>query len=247
MGRIRCELEDSQEAETGGRINAKSVLLESEEGHCVKLDLQQVSTGIILIPGQIIAVEGMNVDGNCVIVTELHDRVESKFERSPKRVGSMREEHGSGSIGIHSKSAEERQNLICTLTYNFFRLCSCTDSSLLKVLIAAGPFATPGTLSFQPLDDLLAQVSVARPNLLILIGPFADDSHSSSLEVHPEEMFSELILSRIRACVENLNADGVFTDVTIVPSLKDAFSDFVVPQPPVELDPGKHSFQFTSM
>mmetsp|Transcript_38565 Transcript_38565/g.152166 ORF Transcript_38565/g.152166 Transcript_38565/m.152166 type:complete len:354 (-) Transcript_38565:3180-4241(-) len=76
VGRIRVELErgsNTDGVQTRSRINAKSTLLESDEGNVVKLDLDQVSSGVALAPGMVVAVEGVNADGRKISVSALHD------------------------------------------------------------------------------------------------------------------------------------------------------------------------------
>ncbi|XP_047110076.1 DNA polymerase alpha subunit B isoform X1 [Schistocerca piceifrons] len=66
-GRVCCD--------ANGRLNPTSVLLESEQsfgcGKSVALDLSQLET-YSLFPGQIIAIEGVNLDGKKVIVKKLY-------------------------------------------------------------------------------------------------------------------------------------------------------------------------------
>ncbi|CAG7836305.1 unnamed protein product [Allacma fusca] len=61
----------------------------------------------------------------------------------------------------------------------------------LNIMIAAGPFTPPDSLSFEAFDDLLEKIKEVKPGVCILLGPFLDDAHAkldefveSSREVH---------------------------------------------------------------
>eukprot|EP00172_Hildenbrandia_rubra_P002641 Plantae.Rhodophyta-Hildenbrandia_rubra.ctg364.p1 GENE.Plantae.Rhodophyta-Hildenbrandia_rubra.ctg364~~Plantae.Rhodophyta-Hildenbrandia_rubra.ctg364.p1 ORF type:complete len:411 (+),score=77.80 Plantae.Rhodophyta-Hildenbrandia_rubra.ctg364:225-1457(+) len=81
LGRIRCELDETDG--TGGRINLTSVLLESEEGTLVKLDLSRLAKqALFIVPGMIVVVEGMNTNGRLIEVHAIYDNAMSKDHNS---------------------------------------------------------------------------------------------------------------------------------------------------------------------
>lgn len=47
----------------------------------------------------------------------------------------------------------------------------------LSIFTAAGPFTTSDSLVYEPLNDLLGAVRAARPDVVILVGPFVDSEH----------------------------------------------------------------------
>mmetsp|Transcript_38568 Transcript_38568/g.152178 ORF Transcript_38568/g.152178 Transcript_38568/m.152178 type:complete len:639 (-) Transcript_38568:2128-4044(-) len=212
VGRIRVELErgsNTDGVQTRSRINAKSTLLESDEGNVVKLDLDQVSSGVALAPGMVVAVEGVNADGRKISVSALHD--------------------DTYQLGI-GPSKEQPNDLMETIE----------GSGLVKTVVATGPFTTTESVAFKPLDDLLAQVRITKPAVVVLIGPFIAEAKLPALDkvkakILPEELFTEVFLPKVRACLESLTDDGVSAKCFLVPHLDDSFSDFVVPQPPLDL------------
>ena len=47
----------------------------------------------------------------------------------------------------------------------------------LSIFLAAGPFMTTDSLVYEPLNDLLGVVKAARPDVVVLVGPFVDAEH----------------------------------------------------------------------
>ena len=90
-----------------------------------------------------------------------------------------------------------------------------------------------------------------QPDTLVLLGPFVDGSHpevrtgdvalafeGERIQLTFEEVFSELVLSQIAACLRGDASSGekpLRTRVVLVPSLTDATHDSVFPQPPLDL------------
>ncbi|GBG31501.1 DNA polymerase alpha subunit B [Hondaea fermentalgiana] len=115
------------------------------------------------------------------------------------------------------------------------------QSAPLTIMSAAGPFSTQGDLEYEPLEDLLANVDEAKPDLLVLMGPFVDARHpqvaagkctktlegGESLRLTFEDVMA-FVLQRIATAV-----DGMATRVVIVPSLDDVTHDVAYPQPPL--------------
>lgn len=129
----------------------------------------------------------------------------------------------------------------------------------LSMMTAAGPFSTLDDLEYEPLEDLLANVVEAKPDVLILMGPFVDAKHphvasgkckktlesGETLHLTFKDVM-EFVLQRIASVL-----DECPTRVVIVPALDDITHDVAYPQPPlpralladVELaDPGQIIF-----
>ncbi len=115
----------------------------------------------------------------------------------------------------------------------------------LSIITACGPFTTTEDLEYEPLNDLLTIVRESWPDVAILCGPFVDAKHPSvaagqagaATEDGQIELldYESLFKLRISAKLEWLlaNDDSLPTQFVLVPSLRDAFHDFVYPQPPL--------------
>lgn len=51
-----------------------------------------------------------------------------------------------------------------------------TSSGRLSLLVAAGPFSTSDSLSYEPLADFVEQIRLTRPDVCILVGVLAHDT-----------------------------------------------------------------------
>lgn len=49
---------------------------------------------------------------------------------------------------------------------------------VLEVIVAAGPFTTQNDLHYEPLRNLIELCKLAKPDLLLLMGPFLDAENS---------------------------------------------------------------------
>ncbi|GFY76565.1 DNA polymerase alpha subunit B [Trichonephila inaurata madagascariensis] len=111
-------------------------------------------------------------------------------------------------------------------------LANCFDA--LGVVIAAGPFATSDTLSYEPLWDLMKYVKTYMPHVVILIGPFVDLKNNlietGDLNETYNDIFQRLVLEILKH-IEHLS-----TKVILVPSIRDAHHDFIYPTPPYSVD-----------
>lgn len=65
------------------------------------------------------------------------------------------------------------------------------------MIIAAGPFSTHEDLSLQPLQELLHVCHLARPDVLILLGPFLDVEHPLIAAGDVDEPFETLFASKV--------------------------------------------------
>ena len=66
----------------------------------------------------------------------------------------------------------------------------------LRVLVAAGPYTTLDTLSYEPYHDFIEQLIKQEPDVAILVGPFVDVNHkklSTNLGCSFEAYFQQLI------------------------------------------------------
>ncbi|GBM51226.1 DNA polymerase alpha subunit B [Araneus ventricosus] len=109
---------------------------------------------------------------------------------------------------------------------------NCLDS--LGVVVAAGPFATADTMSYEPLWDLMKYVKTHMPHVVILIGPFVDVKNdfieNGDLNETYDDIFKRLVLEILK------NIESLSTKVVLVPSTRDAHHDFVYPTPPYSVD-----------
>ncbi|XP_076283200.1 DNA polymerase alpha subunit B [Lasioglossum baleicum] len=99
----------------------------------------------------------------------------------------------------------------------------------LKVYVAAGPFTPADNLNYQPLWDLMERVKEDEPDVLILIGPFIDYTHSEIKKCTMMDTFHDFfdkILSRVMQCLQ-----GKRTRVVVVSSNRDIHHDPVYPTP----------------
>lgn len=104
----------------------------------------------------------------------------------------------------------------------------------LHMMVAAGPYTMGEDMSYEPLNELLRQVKVREPSVLVLCGPFVDVDHPSiqngTLERSFDEIY-ELVLNKIGDYVATLKRQP---KVVIIPSLKEATHPSIVPQTPLK-------------
>ena len=211
IGRVVCEAAE-------GRLNRTSVVIEGSRrdsgGRRVLLSMAQLKS-FAFFPGQVVGIEGVFSGGNKMMVSRI-------FAPAPKPQLStpvkelMRCQHSS----------------------------ECQGSKPLSIFVAAGPYTTSDNLDFAPFQDLLAAVKRTRPDVVILNGPFIDANHpkvssgecemegdAGTESVDLETLFQINISSRI----QELYADeaDLPCQFVLLPSLQDAFHDFVFPQPPL--------------
>jgi DNA polymerase alpha subunit B len=109
-------------------------------------------------------------------------------------------------------------------------------------MVAAGPYTTKDSMEYVPLAELLDAAADEQPDLLVLCGPFVDSKHpviAASKLVHKtyEEVFFETVLSKVNTFVR-VKSPG--TRVVMVPSERDVHTDYVFPQPPMEMPRDEH-------
>ncbi|CAB0014018.1 unnamed protein product [Nesidiocoris tenuis] len=67
-----------------------------------------------------------------------------------------------------------------------------------QILVAAGPFTLSDTLSYEPLDDLIAHVLQHPPNILVLVGPLVDANHPKIAQGQIAETFSDFYSTMVK-------------------------------------------------
>lgn len=210
-GIIRVEL-DGSEGAVPGSINDRSVILESEDGNLVKLDLSRVlksKTPLFLHPGMVVIVEGINTNGRVFQVHALYDN-------AMPVVQDRRVDEGTGDDEILPDASQP------------------TMEPSVTALFVAGPYTTSKNLNYEPLDDLLTVVARCRPNVVFMGGPFLDADHaqiSAATPVSFRELFENRVLHRIYKALADMGEE-VQTKFVLIPALGDVHHEFVCPQPP---------------
>lgn len=113
--------------------------------------------------------------------------------------------------------------------------------SPLNIMTAAGPYTLGDELNFSPFDDLIQEINEAKPDAVILMGPFIDVTNKSiiqgSFEVHRstgevnlnatlDDLFREVISSRIKKIDSSIL-------VVVIPHVRDTASNHAAfPQSP---------------
>ncbi|CAG8441915.1 2519_t:CDS:10 [Ambispora gerdemannii] len=201
VGRVCCDSE--------GKLNTGSIVLETSQSlgrrRRVRLSLREVQS-FSLFPGQIIAVDGINITGNVLDVSKIY-----KLPLLPMPVTSTAE--------------------IMSYNYGKARL----NGEEMTVIVAAGPFTTESNLNFEPFAQLMENMKSIRPDVLILMGPFIETDHtlikSGEIDYTLENIFSRFISYPIRHFIKSSPA----SQIIMIPSVKDiTHYDTVFPQPPFE-------------
>ncbi|KAF9620472.1 hypothetical protein IFM89_013089 [Coptis chinensis] len=209
VGMISCDGE--------GRLNEKSILLqgsvEQSGGQRVRLDLQKL-TQYSFFPGQVVGVEGHNPCGHCLVASKVFDSF--PFSVSPD---------------VEFPPAKKQ-----AMDHEFQPDSPSSTPEKLSLVIAAGPFTTTDNLLFEPLVELLAYATRKQPQLLMLLGPFIDSEHpeirKGTIDRSFDDIFHSDILRRLQDYAKYM---GSAARVVLVPSLRDAFHDFVFPQPAFDI------------
>ncbi|KAF8378143.1 hypothetical protein HHK36_029480 [Tetracentron sinense] len=211
-----------------GHLNEKSIMLQGSVEHSggqrVRLDLQKLNQ-FSFFPGQVVAIEGNNPSGHCLIASKVVDSIPVVL--SP-----------DVSMPPGKKQAMDQE-------------IQPSPSSLLaelSLVIAAGPFTTTDNLLFEPLIELLAYASRKQPQLLVMLGPFVDSEHpeikKGTLDRSFDEIFQVEILRKLQDYSEFM---GPAARVLLVPSIRDANHVFVFPQPAFDIPSSDLKLQITCL
>ena len=112
--------------------------------------------------------------------------------------------------------------------------------SAVAIMSAAGPFTTTDDLTYAPFTALLQKAMEVRPDCLVLLGPFVDESHPAvaggDVPVTYETLFCRQVLDPLKDWIESqLEAEATkIPHVVLLPSPKDAHLLGAYPQPPLE-------------
>lgn len=204
FGRIVVEL-DGSEGVGAGRINDKSVLLESVDGNIVKLNLarlEEEKRPLFLNPGMVIVVYGVNTNGRSFDVHAIYDNSLRILDESSCKDETDDEE----SPFINIVTAAGPYTTITNLKYEpLDDLLRVVERNRPDLVILTGPFID------------------ARHSLL-----------SDGLAVPFDQVFESRVLARVAECAKRFRDDGHLCKFVIIPSLEDVNQPFVCPQPPAK-------------
>lgn len=103
----------------------------------------------------------------------------------------------------------------------------------LHVVVAAGPYTTSDTLSFEPFADFTAYIMKHQPHVCIMMGPFVDCRHELIQKGNLPDTYETIFQNQIDALANALQKAR--TQVVLVPSNQDVHHDYVYPTPPFKL------------
>ncbi|CAG9860388.1 unnamed protein product [Phyllotreta striolata] len=113
-----------------------------------------------------------------------------------------------------------------------------------QIVVAKGPFTFNENLSYEPLHDLLEYVREYKPHVLILLGPFLDDTHDNvktgDLNQSYDSFFEDLMDNIINAVRD------IDVHLVIVPSYKEIHHHPVYPTPPYHIKEKYDNVSFVS-
>jgi DNA polymerase alpha subunit B len=101
----------------------------------------------------------------------------------------------------------------------------------LHMMVAAGPFTTKEDLSYEPLTELLRQVKLRQPSVLVLMGPFVDEKHPLIASGQSNTSFSQLFQSVMQKIQLAVEAFPFVCKVCVLPALSDVTHRNILPQP----------------
>jgi len=110
---------------------------------------------------------------------------------------------------------------------------SLADSSVLSILVAAGPFTTAESVGMDPLQDILSVIKDQKPSVAFLVGPFLDVKNTAVCGA--AESFDSLWVKMVTVMAKEM--EGLTTQLVLVPSCRDVVGYPVYPQPPFPSSP----------
>ncbi|EFN58390.1 hypothetical protein CHLNCDRAFT_10114, partial [Chlorella variabilis] len=125
--------------------------------------------------------------------------------------------------------------LPCTSLEQLATYATATGARGVLVVAAAGPFTSSEDLEYAPLGALLDYCAGAKPDVLLLVGPFVDEEHPLVRGGLLEETFDDIYASRVLGQISRFSKRvGGCTQVLLVPSTRDVHHHPVLPQPPLD-------------
>ncbi|OZJ03831.1 hypothetical protein BZG36_03826 [Bifiguratus adelaidae] len=201
-----------------GRLKDNSVVLESSRrmgaGRRVKVDLSAVGE-YSLFPGQVVGVEGTNPTGDLFHVTKI------LYPPLPP-------------VSVHDPDELEGYNL---------------SGQPVTIFVAAGPYTSTTdskepTLDFEPFRRLVDIIIDEAPDVVILLGPFIDQSHPCFQvdESDPERgvkrmatidsSLEDIFRRNISQNLDRIRGRHPKIEVILIPHTRDVFQTYaVLPQP----------------
>mmetsp|Transcript_658 Transcript_658/g.808 ORF Transcript_658/g.808 Transcript_658/m.808 type:complete len:763 (+) Transcript_658:75-2363(+) len=234
-----------------GKLNTTTIVLEGTKqgsnGSRIELDVstleQKNNASFSLFPGQIVAVSGYNCSGRRMVVERL---VEGALPM-PKNNEEENVNNNNNNVSIGLQTVKTSKAELTRMQYS--QETNCQNGKPITVFAAAGPYTTNRDLTYQPLTDLLEVVMDAKPDVVLLMGPFLDmrqelvkENDGEHLTVEYEDgikahvSYEQFFMVKIAMELEGLFEDepDLKTQFVIVPSLDDAIAEPVYPQPPLE-------------
>jgi len=102
------------------------------------------------------------------------------------------------------------------------------EDSSFSMYIASGPYTPDTDLKYKPWRNLLDNMMLTRPKVVLLIGPFIDSTHTKLkngvIDQSPAQLFHEQFTENLRDFF-HVSPDSL---VLIVPSVRDLLSDHTV-------------------
>lgn len=117
-------------------------------------------------------------------------------------------------------------------------------SDTIQIVVAAGPFTLSENLTYEPLHELLKYVNEHKPNVLILMGPFLDETNKSVQNPDLTQTFDSLFEDLICNIMNSVQPLDVH--VVIVPSYKEIHHHSVYPTPPYHIREKFNKLMFVS-
>lgn len=114
------------------------------------------------------------------------------------------------------------------------------EKKKIKIMVACGPFTLQHNVLYDPLKNLITLVETNEPNVLVLVGPFLSEDNALVKSGFMDETFESTFENRFIAKLKTIETD---CRVILIPSLKDVNSDFVFPQPAIEIENGSSKIQ----
>ncbi len=204
-----------------GKINSTSLLLEGTRQHSsgsrIHLDPTLIPS-YSLFPGQIVAVEGINSSGRTLQASRLVEGAAPPLDTSP----------ASELMGFQYGSVNGMNGMP------------------LSIVAMSGPYTTKDSLEYDPLVDAILKIRQDKPDVVIMCGPFVDarqplvqsERGAIILDEHGEEetaTFHQVFARKVAGILQELyeSDPDIKTQFVLVPSVDDAISDSVYPQPPL--------------